>query len=477
MASDRRLMRGATLTLMALVLSGLARAATRIAAGRLFGVEALGIVTLAMSTATVAVTFGAAALTPAITKLVSELRGSERVDDALRLAAVSARIGLGASVAGAIIGGLYVATNPSPGTSGTATIMGTSILTFAFGLYLTGKAITYGQERIGPYVRRELIGAALFALGLAGLILVDRPALILVPLILAYTPVALVALRHLGLRTGQMSDLPMGEYRHYALIGIVGSFAGIGFTQVTPIAASYIDVARGAALIGAVLTLLEPLNLAPRALSLVLLPGLAFRNAAGDRAQGSASLRLSSSAVAIIAAPAFALLVLERDRILQPIFSESIVGGMNLAWFAGAFLLSVIGAPAITALAAISAKRATISMWSSLAGFGTAAGIWFAAGSYLAVPAIGLGYLVGSILKVTAPIVVATRDYCVDWGSFWIRLGIGVALTVLLALPEPAVWIDALGVTAILSLLLPEIREIYTLIRGRVGRQSKPTAA
>ncbi len=473
------LMRSAGLTVVGLALVGTARAASRIAAEAWFGVEALGVVTVAFSVAMIVTIIGPAGLSPGITKIVSQLRGEG--GDAAGFGAFVARVGLALGVAGAAAATIYALTDSSLTAGGALTIGSTAALTLTFALYLTGKSLAYGEGRIRRYVALESIGFLVFVGSLVLVIAIDAPAAIVVPVALTYLPVGSLALSKLGARAARARSYPFREFVSYGAIGVVGSLAGVGFTYATPIAASFIDPAMGAALVGAALTVLEPLYLAPRAIGLVLLPDLAYANAAGARGASANALHAGVGLVSLVATPACALLVLERDRILQPIFSGAIVGGMNLGWFAAAFFVSIVGAPAVTALAAISARAAAISMWSSLAGFGVAFVIWASAAASLGVAAIGLGYFVGSVIQVAAPITMATRHYDPRWGSLWLRLLTCWAAVVALAFLSPSLIVDLAALLVIGLMLAPEIKISMRALRRSLAdrgiswtRQGRP---
>jgi O-antigen/teichoic acid export membrane protein len=452
-------------------LIGTVRAAARISAEAWFGIDGLGLVTIALSVATIVTIFGAAGMSPGITKLMSELRGKGEHQTAHQFGIYVARRATGFSVVGATAAILYVHfTEPIAMNSIAGGVAAIGVLTLSYGSYLAGKAIAYGEDRIRGYVAREAGGAALFAVGLAAAFFFNSIVVLIAALAVAYLPVGWLSLSRLGGSLDRKVQLPRRSFAGYGAISAVGAMAGIGFTYVTPLAAAFIAPLAGAALVGAVLTVLEPLNLAPRAIGLVLLPDASHALASGDRQRGANALRVSTAAVAAIAAPVCALLILERDRALGLIFSDSIVGGMNLAWFSAAFFVSVVGSPAITSLAAIHIRKASISMWSSLVGFAVAIVVWITLGPDLAVAAIGLGYLAGSIIQVAAPLVAAQRFYRPAWGSFWIRLAAAVAVTAIAAAFHPSLWLDAGCVAALIGLFVPEIRNLLRAVRSRSQR-------
>jgi O-antigen/teichoic acid export membrane protein len=246
--------------------------------------------------------------------------------------------------------------------------------------------------------------------------------------------------------------------------------AGIGFTRATPLVAGFLAGTPGTALVGAALFVLEPLYLAPRAISLTLLPSLSFASAAGNRTESGEVVRISTGITALLTAPFCTILILERDRVLQVIFSDEIVGGATLAWFSAAFLVSVIGAPAITALAAVRVRAAAIPMWSSLVGFLIATIVWVTVGRREGTVAVAIGYLVGSIVQVAYPLVAATRLYRIRWKAFWIRVVALAAALIGASRFPPSIYLDFASVGLILLVLYPETRRFLQQVRKRLVR-------
>lgn len=465
-----RLLRGAGLTLIGLTLTGFERAAVRIGAERLIGVDALGVVTIALSVATLATIVGAGGLSAGVTKFIAQLRGEGHGDLAKDMATFSARLGIAFSLAGVAVGVVYATF--STGFQAGLDVVAVGALVFAFGLYLSGKSILYGEDRIRRYVMRETVGAVGFLLIGALVVVVRQPAILIIALVVAYLPVGLAALRAFR-PLGPTVRLPIRPLIGYGVLGVVGSLAGIGFSYSTPIVAASIDALAGAALIGAALTILEPFNLLPRAVSLVLLPDLSEKNAREGSRRAGESLRTATGLVAALAGPVLLVVILEQTRILGLVF-KSVVGGPTLAWFALAFGIRVIGTPAVTALAAIDVKHASISMWSSLTGFVVAGAIWVLASPSLGVEAVGIGYAAGSLLQVAAPLLVATRYYTPRWGSLWYRVAAlaTLGLAGIWLAPAPRLLLDAATVAVAGVIMLPELGALVRAVRRKQGAGS-----
>jgi len=449
--------------MVALALTGAVRALARIGAGRWFGNDGLGIVTLALSVAAIATIVGAGGLSPGITKFISQLRGEDRPELAYDLGVYSSRLSIAFSIIGAIIGTVYVLF--TDGLASTPEKVSVGILVFAFGLYQSGKSVLYGEDRIGRYTAREALGAALFVVGMAIALWAASPSWIVIALAFAYVPVAWTSLRAFR-KMGSTKLLPIRPLAGYGMLGAIGSLAGVGFSYSTPIAATYIDALAGAALIGGILTILEPFNLLPRAVSLVVLPDLSEKNAREGAERAGVSLRLATGMVAAVGAPILILIVLERSRVLGLLFPD-LVGGATLGWFAAAFLVRTIGTPAVTSLAALDFKRASIAMWSSLVGFSIAIGVWITTGRAAGIVAIGIGYFVGTVVQVIAPLVVATRRYHVQWRTFWVRIGIAGASGAIASRFAPSLVVDSVVLIVVLALSSPEYGDLLRAIRAR----------
>ena len=112
---------------------------------------------------------------------------------------------------------------------------------------------------------------------------------------------------------------------------------------------------------------------------------------------------------------------------------------------------------------AISARSAAISMWSSIAGFATAVVIWFVLGEEFGALAIAIGYLIGSVMQVIAPVGVATKRFEVSWGSFPVRLVliiVAIALTI-----DSASGVRYGAILGSMIALLPEYRLGIAMLR------------
>ena len=395
-----------------------------------------------------------------VTKLIAEQGRSGGGRATARTAVVAGMIAAAVTAIGA---GLYATVDPSVEPFGQAGAVVIAILTLAFAAYTLGKAILFGFDGSRRYAFEEAAGAALFSLGAFAAWLTGRPELMAVALIMAYIPVARETLV-------PRSQVPERVDRRtlfgYSVVGTVGSFAGIGFTAVTPLAAAALGGVAGAGLVGAILAVLEPLNLAPRAVGLVILPEISRSEAGSDRSTSASSLMTGTGLVAAIALPICFVLLLERDRILGVVFSPDLVGGAALGWFSMAFLVSVVGAPAVTSLAAARLRTATVSMSASLIGFGLAISLWLLLGEAWGVTVIAFGYFVGSVVQVTIPIGVAWRRFRVRWTSQWIRILGATAVAGLLATLPPSIWIDSLAIGVAVVAMSPELFRLAGTFRG-----------
>ena len=461
-----RLLRSAFWTLLGLGVTGAVRFSVRVAADAAFGVVGLGMVTAAMAIATIATIPGAAGMSAGITKLVSELRGGGDPGRANRLARRSAALVAALSLAGAAAGAWYAGVDEALGDAGLPGRAAVAVLTFVFGMYLAGKAVAFGLGRIKTYSAAELAGALAFALAVGVAVVAGTSVWLFYALAAAYLPVAaLTALARPGDDPGRDGPLPYRRLVGYGVVGTVGSLAGVGFTSTTPLAAGVVGGITGTALVGAALTLLEPLNLAPRAIGLALLPQMSEANAADEAETAREALLTGTRLVTAAAAPFCIFLFLERDRVLGWIFSEGLVGGATLGWFTLAFFVSVVGAPAVTSLAALGVREAAISMSSSIVGFGVAGALWFALGQEMGTAAIALGYAAGSVIQVAVPLRVATVRYLVPWGSLWFRVvGLGAAAA-LVGSAGRGVWLDLAALAVTTAVLWPELRRLASAVR------------
>lgn len=454
-----RLVKAAGWTIVGLVATGILRFAARWGSEALFGIEGLAYITAAMSIATIATIPGATGMSAGVTKLVAEQRAS---GSGRATARTATRAGMIAAGLGAIGAGLYAAVDASVRPVGTMGVVMVAALTLAFAAYSLGKAIMFGFGGSRRYAVEEVVGALLFAAGAAAAWWLGRVELMAAALILAYLPVAR-EIRVPAPRAPERVD--RRTLFGYAAVGTVGSFAGIGFTATTPLAAAALGGIGGAALVGAVLAILEPLNLAPRAVGLVLLPEISRAEASRDRHLSASALKTGTGLVAAVAVPVCSLLLLERDRVLGAVFSPDLVGGATLGWFAMAFLVSVVGAPAVTSLAASHLRAASVSMTASLIGFGIAIALWVSVGEAWGVSAIAFGYFVGSVIQVGIPVVVAWHRFRVPWASQWARiLGAMAIIGAMTTLPA-SIWIDGVAIAVTMAALSPELYRLLVMLR------------
>lgn len=457
-----QVVRHAALSVIGLVTIGLVRLAEKIGAQAFFGEQGLAWATASISIATLATVIGSAGLSAGITKLISQLRGAGSGRER-QLAALVARVALVLTLAGAVAGVVYSMFDPTLGNAGGGSVVMAGVLTVVFGLYLAGKSILYGEERVSWYVRAEILGGGLFIIGMAIVVVAKANWAVVAPLALAYAPVAWVSMSRLRTPVGDWRSLPVRSLFGYGAVGSIGSLSGVGFTAATPLAAGYLAGDPGTALVGAALAVLEPLYLAPRAIGLALLPRLSFAGAKDSRP--SRLVQASTGIAALTVAPFCMLFILERDRVLQLLFGDQIIGGSTLAWFSAAFFVSVVGAPAVTSLAAIRVRDAAIPMWSSIAGFATAAILWLILGPTMGVAAVAFGYCIGSLIQVIPPLLASTRRYGIRWGSLWIRLVVlAVAVALGAAFHPSNLVVDAAALIVFGVVMLPEEKLVRRLV-------------
>lgn len=458
-SASSRVPRAAAWTGIGLLATGVIRFAGRWLSDSLFGIEGLALVTAALSISTIAAIPGAIGMSSGITKLIAEKTVSGQGE---QTAVTAVRWGLTAAVVAAAAGALYSMGDPaveSFGPGGAALI---AILTVAFAAYTLGKSILFGFGRIRSYTLSEATGLLLFTLGALAAWWIGRVEVLLVALAMGYLPVA----RSVVVRKVDSSEtVERRTLLGYTAVGTVGSLAGVGFTATTPLVASALGGVAGVALIGAILAILEPLNLAPRAVGLAILPDISRSESGGNTVESADTLRTATGLVAAVALPICLLLLLERDRILGWVFPSDLVGGATLGWFAMAFMVSVIGAPSVTALAAANLKLASVSMTASLIGFGTAAVLWITLGDSQGVTAIAIGYFVGSVIQVGIPIVTAWRRFGVRWASQWGRIAAATAVAAVLARQGPSLGYDAGAVAVAAIAMAPELRGLFAGLR------------
>jgi lipopolysaccharide/colanic/teichoic acid biosynthesis glycosyltransferase len=91
-----------------------------------------------------------------------------------------------------------------------------------------------------------------------------------------------------------------------------------------------------------------------------------------------------------------------------------------------ATFISIIPVPAVNSITAVEARYVKIATFASVAGLLIGIAWWLALGPHGGVPAVAVGYLVGSVVQGVIPMAVAWRRYKLDWTPIALRLCLSV---------------------------------------------------
>jgi len=294
------------------------------------------------------------------------------------------------------------------------------LLTLTYSLYVTEKAGLYGFNRVGEYVRLEILGSGV-TLGATILVVTAHLTWYLLPLVAGYATFVIGA--RLAIRPdlrGSRSrpDLAGGrEVLTYVLLACVGALAGTGFLQATQLLAAGYASAASAAYFTATIALISPLYFLPRALALALFPFLSQAHGAGDWDAVRNHTDIATRALVAFMAPLFVAAELLAVAVLTLYSGGSLAGGvLVLQVVLLAAFLSVIQVPSVNALSSGSGLQLKVPVGWAVAGCLVGLASVAVLAPLFDAPGIAVGYLIGTALAASGPIIVVWRRYRTPWG-------------------------------------------------------------
>ena len=369
----------------------------------------------------------------AISRFVPYTRGSGDVAKAralyrrLSLVSFAAASALGVAAA---VGAIYLALPPSQ-------VAEISALTVVYSLYVTRKVGLYAFDRVGVYVRLELV-ASVTTIGATLAVILLGATLYLLPLILGYGLFVVGSSTTLRDETrdayASVTAREKREIARYVALACVGSLAGVGFLQATQLLAAQQASLTAAAYLAASITLISPLYLFPRALGLALFPAMA-------EAHGSRRLEvvrrhadLTTRALLVLPAPLF----VAGQVVAAPVLA--LYGGAAFAAGALIFQIMLVGAyfavvavPSINALSSASGEQLRTPVGWAVAGATIGLSLVALMPGQASGTGIAAAYLVGTALTAAGPIAVVWHRYKMDWAGPVARAGLTLALAFVVA--------------------------------------------
>ncbi|WP_163568261.1 lipopolysaccharide biosynthesis protein [Fodinicola feengrottensis] len=280
----RAIVSSGLLTMLALVSIGLVRLVHgSLVNHHLANPAKYGTVTLLIAIATVTSLALPAGVASAMSKFIPYHRGSGAEPTARSVYRFLSRLGLAGSVFfGIAVGLLTPLFVPEVGVRD-AILVG--LLTFTFSTYSFDKSALYGFDRVASYTKLELSTGVLTIL-ITIAILVTPWQGYLLPFVVGYglfTLGARMLLRaNMAGEVAPVSAFDRREVIAFVALACAGTLASTGFLYGTNILAKIFSTPAAVGYFGAAVTLVQPMNLLPRALNLALFPAMAHAQGAGD---------------------------------------------------------------------------------------------------------------------------------------------------------------------------------------------------
>ena len=309
------------------------------------------------------------------------------------------------------------------------TAVSAGLLVAGFSLYSVEKAALYGFDRVSAYVRLELLGSGTAVLATALVVALGWHQY-LAPMILSYFVLTVGATVLLRRRNRERLDGPVPdrrEIRGYVMLASLGGLAGFGFLQALPVVAARFTSPIEVSQFVAAVTLVGPLYFLPRALGMALFPALAHAHGAGELDQVRRHTDLSTRALLVMLAPAFAAAILISREILLVFGGGKYAGGVSvLQLLLIAVYVSVSQVPAVNALSSGDARDVRTPVISAIAGCGIGLLLVVPLGHWFGGTGVSVSYLV-AVIAMQGPLVTVWRRYRMPWARYVLRSGAIVA--------------------------------------------------
>jgi O-antigen/teichoic acid export membrane protein len=412
--SASRVIRSGLLSLLALLALGVTRLVHQSVVSRATSEDAYGRVALLISISTIASLLLPAGAASAAAKFIPFHRGAADPAGARGVYRFLSLLSLG----GAIVLGVATAlVSAAALTLSTGDAVAVGILTAAFSLYSVDKAALYGFARVTAYARLELTSAAL-AVVLTVVIVVTGLTAYLVPLAVGYGVFVLGTrwvLRH-DVR-GERGTFDRTQVLGYTALASTGTLASQGFLQGTMPLAELLTSTVQVAYLGAAVALVAPMQFLPRALGLALFPSMAEAHGAGDVAAVRTHADVSTRALLVLLAPVFAVGILAAHEMLALVFPKLTEGTFVLQLVLAATFLAVVQVAAVNALSSGTPRQVRIPVFSAVSGCFVGLLAIAMLGEPFGATGVAAGYLVGTTVTASGPIVAVWRQYDMPWAG------------------------------------------------------------
>jgi O-antigen/teichoic acid export membrane protein len=371
-----------------------------------------------------------------------------------------------ALVFGAIIGAIAVTL---PGVS-TGDALAVAALTAIYSAYSVAKGALYGFDRVVPYTWLELAGS-IVTVGATVVVVASGAHAYLVPLTAGYAVLMLGALvvlrrRHDPAVIGPASEvgrdtsgneaeghakvagLDRRELATFVGLASVGGVASAGLLQVLPVLAGRFTNPTEVAYLVAAVTLVAPLFLLPRALSLALFPAMARAHGAGETDVVRRHADISTRALLALLAPLFGAAILVAPEVLVLFGGPSYREGADVLRVL--LLATYVGSIQVAAVNSLSSGDGLrISVYSAV--IGSVVGLVAVAplGHWFGATGVAVAYLVAAAVTSAGPLAVAWRRFHMDWTGATVRSLAVVLAAIVVAAIADAVHHDGIAWTLI----------------------------
>ncbi|ASW53863.1 lipopolysaccharide biosynthesis protein [Plantactinospora sp. KBS50] len=378
-----------------------------------------GVVGVMLAASTIASLLLPGGLSSSTAKFVAYHRGAGDVAGAWAVHRFLGRLGLGASVALGVLTAVVLQRIYQLGTVDTVSL---AILTATYSLYTLDKSAMYGHGLVSQYAKIEL-ATSVVAIISTVVVILTRQAMFLLPLCIGYGTFILLCRRQLHAwrqrdRAGVSAGFDRREVIGFTVLGSIGTLASAGFLQGTQLLAGHFAAPSQVAYVVAAVALIAPLYFLPRAMALAMFPAMAGARGAGDRKAVRTQVDVSTRGLALTMTPMLLAGMIGAPLVLGVFGGAGYAGGAGvLRLMLCASFFGILQIPSVNALASGPPAQARIPVLSAVVGCLIGLCVVAVVARPLGAAGVGLGYLVGTAVTATIPILVTWRLHRLAWAS------------------------------------------------------------
>jgi putative peptidoglycan lipid II flippase len=304
----------------------------------------------------------------------------------------------------------------------------TAGLVLAYSLYIFVRGVVYGVQQIPRATLWDVATAALALAGLAIVVVIDEPGVLLLPLTLSYALYAAVNWPRSPSRP--VDDADRREIDRFVAYAVVGVLASAGLPQVAIVVAHSAIGSSHTGQLAAALSLATPSAMLANAATLVMSPALAHMLGRGDESSVRHHLDHATRGLVAVMVAVFGSLVLVSPLLVELFYPGSYEEAARLLPVVLiAVLIPTIASAAITYLLVIRVRGQQLFAAANLLGF--LLGVAAMAVLLTLRPdarSVAWAYLLGSVVVGVVPLAAVWRSTVVHWTGLTLRLVAGGAL-------------------------------------------------